>query len=346
MRRILASALLLPGLALADQVTLKDGKVIEGLVLSEDGKPLVLRTADGSLKTPAADSVASTKRDAPLPPLPAADPDQGPLEDAVIRVGPGGISRKEYAWWEKGQGKCALLWLLETEPLFQQALKEGLHKNDYVRDRVIEAFQSSQSTERIDPRTFTEEDLQAFWKAHPDLFTPPPSLKLRLLQFPLLTDPKEIQQTLKKARAKPDSVQGWKELDWMTQDEVHGICGERIMEAALKMKAGQISEAVSFGGLLNAVQVVDRKQEAAPPFDEVREKVRFELVGAKQEAMKKTLPKDPAVLYQAALKAGCLREATLRNYLIGCLVSKRKKSKEDLQKELRDAFPVRVNLGK
>ncbi len=325
-------------------------------------------------KSPASTSLSmESDSDAPKKKssLSAGKIEQGPLADLVAKVGPGGITRSEYDFYllkyanhkakksvrkfTPEDRKAALNMGIEDELIFQDALADGILDDEYIRWRILQEYKSSQTTARIEPSTFGENAMLEYYKAHPDEFTEPASINPEALQFPKNTSDDALDEALEKARRNPDSAE-WKQLagwTWIRQTEKNPVMPQDVHDYLFTLKPGEISDIVEddFGNFY-IFRIRERKEERLLSFSEAEGKIRFAMVGQKDSEMKDELAdqakKSEGVsdaeeaIYRTALKAGAARTVDIRQAIINTHMKDSEGKREEILKELRLKFPVKI----
>ncbi|OGV40538.1 MAG: hypothetical protein A2X48_03175 [Lentisphaerae bacterium GWF2_49_21] len=293
---------------------------------------------------------------------------QGPLENLMVKVGAGGVTKAEYDFFmlktaNKGrkavsalsddEKKQALFSSIDEELLFQGALAEGAYKDEYICWRIIEIYKSSNTTARIDPRNFTDDELEKYYKANPAKFTRPASVNVKGLKF-MTESEQEVQKVMKQVAANPDSVKNWVDIGWIEEGKMGAGLPQRITDPITKLKKGQNSGIVYDKSVdwRYIFLVTDRKEPELIPYSEAKGKVKFELIGAKQEEMKKKLVdqqgkgqtgiSEDEVLLNSGLQSGAQRELQNRRYIVEWYVTKKKVPREQLLPEMKKKFKVEI----
>lgn len=361
----LACSIALP--AHADKVVLKNGHTLEGKITRETDQELSLQTKDGlmTLAKKLVKEILRTAADA----TPASSKGgktggatSGPaavrsatadlaliprLDDPVARVGAGGISRREFEIYltrrarEAEQDVAALntsdrrevlQQAIEDEIVYQCALEDGMLRDEYVRDRIVQAFRSRNTTAQIDPRTFTEEELRAYYDAHPETFTIPAAVNLEYLEFERDTPIADLERSVATARTEPTTLSGWKPGGWLKPGDQIVLALPELAEV-LRLPVGGVSNPIkNMSGNPTIFRVKEKEEPRLPDFADIREKVRFHLIGQKQQELERGLSQSLAQtddgldenerLFRAALQAGQARDFMLRKYIINAYLAR------------------------
>ncbi len=302
---------------------------------------------------------------------------QGPLKDLVARVGPGGVPRAEFEVYaarfarqagkpvndlSPGERRMALEGAVEDEVIFQAALADGLLREEYIQWRITEEFRNNQTAGKIEPQSFTEEDLRRHYDANPDLYTEPGSVEFEMIEFPDQTGEEEVRATAARAKQDPASVTGWKRAGWIKKGDAatHAVSG---LESILDLAVGEIS-----APLRNPMRdyllcrVTARKEPRRMTFEEARGKARFNLIGETQNRLDSELKErlrgedgldDKERVFRAALRSGKQRDWGIRQRIINTYLArigadpnlKAAKKREEVLPEMRARFPVEILLN-
>lgn len=387
MFRILLAALLLAVCvtgACADSVELKTGAKFFGKIVEDTDTKVTIATKEGTLTFDRAQLVAvhrdgeSAPRNGPKSTVGPVHPDpsaklgfvaQGPLEDLIAKVGPGGVTRHEYELYlvraARDLGKAettltpderrkALNTAIQEELIFQAALEDGMLQDPYIRERIIGTYRSLETTAKIDPQQFADQELQAYYDAHPEAFTEPAQVTVEALRFDKDTPREEIEKTLREARANPDAVGGWKPAGTIVKGATLSFA-PGVLDPVVDLRVGEISEILEdIFHLQYLLRVTERAEEQHKEFAEARERVRFLLIGEKQKALDAELQRNLAAgaeglsadeqLFQAAVKAGIARDCQIHLRIVNEYLAKKNVQREALLPELFARFPVEVRL--
>ena len=159
----------------------------------------------------------------------------------------------------------------------------------------------------------TDEDLKNYYQSHPQEFGGDPEVRVRHIFLPLREDasPEEVAkaraegervlQRLKtgedfakvaKQVSKGPSAQDGGDLGWLR----HGTIDQRLEEAALALKPGEISKPVRAGPGLHLFKVEEKRLAGAKTFDQAKEEIRQKLfeqqAGSYRDQMLAELRKD------------------------------------------------------
>lgn len=375
-RLIVVLVLALP--LIADEVELKNGSAFSGKIVAEDDTTVSIRIDQGGTLTFEKSQVAKIRRGemeqsggpsdggtkpvelppgqerkGPKPDLPASGVEQGPLEDLVVRVGPGGVTSQEFEVYLRiyardhgmeattpEERRKALEPAIVDEMIFQAALAEGALYDEYVHWSVLSVYKSSETVEKVDPQDFTEEQLHAYFDAHPEEFTEPAAVRLEGKRIDSEEEEAAIVEALQRGETPPGgfSDQGWLEPD------TQGPISDEARSALLGLGVGEVSSVIDvFGGLRIVYRCAERREPRKKDFEECRGRVKFLLLGEKASELGEGLGDDDAV-YQEALKKGVHRRPECRPYIINMYLDGRKQKKDEAAAELRSRFSVEVLL--
>ncbi|OGV68645.1 MAG: hypothetical protein A3K19_14870 [Lentisphaerae bacterium RIFOXYB12_FULL_65_16] len=294
---------------------------------------------------------------------------QGLLENLVAKVGAGGVTRAEYDVRllglanqnrKKPEGltpeerKKALDAAVEDELLFQGALVDGVLRDEDMCWRITSEYRSSETTPRIAPNSFSDEELMAYYKASPAKFSTPVQVCARGLRLLTEQEKQAADGLRKQAVTNPEKVKGWIELGWVTEGQNSAGLPLYLTDGLVKMKKGQVS-GVIVDEHMDAkfiFHVTDRKEREVIPYDEAKKKVRFEYISVRQNQMEENLvaqlrggnasaSKEELLLF-AALKAGTHRQPLLHRAIAESYLYRRKLTREQALPELRKRFPVQI----
>ncbi|OGV49590.1 MAG: hypothetical protein A2X49_06420 [Lentisphaerae bacterium GWF2_52_8] len=291
---------------------------------------------------------------------------QGPMKNLLIKVGPGGISKDEldfyYLRFANKAGKTPDTLSPEEkkkageegindETLFQAALAEGAFNDNYIQSLIISQYKSSETNSKIDPKSFTEAELEAHYKAHPEEFSEPATNHLKSLK--LDGTQQDNEKKIKLAKTKPDSIQEWSDLGWMDKEKFTSMgFYPAVAEKLIKIKTGQCSEPIDFmrGTPKLLFYSVEAKESTPIPYEQAKGKVKFSLVSQKQKELTSGLMQKLAQTYKGAsedelllragLASGCQRYISTRQYVINWFLAKKKATREQLLPELKKKYPA------
>ena len=290
-------------------------------------------------------------------------------EGLVARAGKGGLLKGEYAFYllklanksrknvkslSPEERKAALSEGLDDELIFQAALEDGALNDKYIRFMMSSLFRSNQTVANISPDKFSDAELKAYYDAHMNEFCTPSEKHIKGAKFNSTASASDFIKKLKKAK-EPASVPEWNDFGWLVEGKQIVELPSDISDKVLKLKKGQISEPLAGQSSRDTCFVFfcsEQKEAAQLPFDEVKGKVKFALVGQKQKENYDNLLKkmgfDPKkiseedALFLSALNNGLYREITVRQYCINAYVDKKKLKREQLLPELKKKYPITI----
>lgn len=376
-RRVIA-ALVLALPLLADEVELKNGSAFSGKIVAEDDTTVTVRLDQGGSLTFEKSQVAKIRRGeidqgggpsddgtktieepdghqkAPAGPhTPRSGVEQGPLEDLVARVGPGGVTRKGFEVYlliyARDHGKeaasleekrQALEPAIVDEMIFQASLAEGALEDEHVRWSVTSVYKSDETVAKVDPREFTEEELRAYYDAHPEEFTKPAAVRLEGKRIGSEEEEAAILEAMERGETPAGGFddQGWMEL------ETPGPLSEDDRALLMALLVGEVSPVFEvFGGMKIVYRCAERREAVKKDFEESRGRAKFLLLGEKTSELGAGLGDDDAA-YREALKKGVHRRPECRPYIINMYLDRKKQTKEEAAAELRSRFDVEVLL--
>lgn len=293
---------------------------------------------------------------------------QGQLDNLMVKVGAGGVTKADYDFFllkaanksgkqvgalSGDEKKAALFSSIDEELLFQGAMAEGALRDEYICWMILGTYKSGKTTAKIDPSSFTDTELENYYKAHPEKFSKPAQVNVKGLKFTNATE-QEVQNKLKQATANPESIKDWVDIGWIKEGNAAGGLPLEITNPLTKLKKGQNSGIVNdkTSGWKFIFLVTDRIEPELIPFAEAKGKVKFELAGAKQEEMKKRLVEQQSkgqkgisedeILLNSALQNGAQRELQTRRYIVEWYISKKKMPREQLLQDLKKKFKIDI----
>lgn len=226
----------------------------------------------------------------PVPSSPAAPgfaapwpPSAGKL---VARVGPGGVSERELEAYlvhgarERGKGvaeltkeerRVVLEAAIDEEAIFQLAIARGMLRDEYVSWRIISEYRARETVGKVEPRSFTEEELRAYWRAHPQEFTEPPRVRLEVIELVADTPRAEVEAALAAARGGGTPAgQRWREIGWVEEGQALPPLSIDETAPAAALRPGEavvIENRILRGPIL--FRAIERKEARLLPFEEL-----------------------------------------------------------------------------
>ncbi|MFH1022012.1 MAG: peptidylprolyl isomerase [Planctomycetota bacterium] len=356
----------------ADEVVLKNGSRFRGEIIEETPKGVTLKISSGVV-TLEAKSIKSVRRDAGTAAFAASAPSSVPAPppppDRVVKVGPGGIGKAELDRYllkranrlnravgdlTPEERRQVLAEAIDDETVFQAALADGMLNDAYIRSRIVGEFRSSRTTAKIEPRSFSDEELEKYYDAHPEEFTDPAEVDVEICEFPLGTTEAEAEA----GRTKPESL-AWRSGGWVKKGD-NALFAVMGLAEVIELPAGGVTKVLKNGGRFVLARVRERKDPVRKPFAECRARARFLLIGEKQQGLDAGLRKelagaegagsDEENLFRAALAAGVARNPLIRLRIINDYLAKlgvnptlkETKKREDVLPDLRKRFPAEI----
>jgi peptidyl-prolyl cis-trans isomerase C len=201
--------------------------------------------------------------------------------------------------WARGrfqtdEGKKELLdEIIKEELLFQEAEKQGLHKDKEYMNKVDEfrrmTLISSLLKREIEDKTqLSEEDLKDFYDKHPDEFNQGLQVKAKHILVDTEEEAKEIQEKLQKggdfaelakahSKDKGSAVNGG-DLGFFTK----GRMVPEFEHVAFNLKPGELSDPVKTQFGYHLIQVTEKKEGTQRAFEEVKASIERRLKMEKQ----------------------------------------------------------------
>lgn len=131
---------------------------------------------------------------------------------------------------------------------------------------------------------FHDDEVKAFYEAHPGRFKTPPKVKLMALEFPTKPESARVAEILRKAKQDPRSVLGWKDMGWFEKGNEMG--DQRIQDLfpeeadqIFALNKGEVSGCLrSNPGVYYIFWAKDRQEARLPPLAKIRKKVKWEMM--------------------------------------------------------------------
>ncbi|HDZ62830.1 MAG TPA: peptidylprolyl isomerase [Nitrospirae bacterium] len=196
--------------------------------------------------------------------------------------------------WARGrfqteEGKKELLdEIIKEELLFQEAEKQGLHKDKEYMNKVDEfrrmTLISSLLKREIEDKTqLSEEELKDFYDKHPDEFNQGLQVKAKHILVDTEKEAKEIQEKLQKggdfaelakahSKDKGSAVNGG-DLGFFTK----GRMVPKFEHVAFNLKPGELSDPVKTQFGYHLIQVTEKKEGTLRAFEEVKASIERRL---------------------------------------------------------------------
>ena len=195
--------------------------------------------------------------------------------------------------FQSEEGRKQLIQELISQELFYlDAIKNELDKDEVymqeakrMQDNILKQFAIHNLLKNA---TVTEGDLLNYYNEHKDMFKEPASVKASHI---LIDDEAKAEEIVKEindglsfeeAASKysncPSNAQGG-DLGFFTK----GRMVPEFEAAAFDMNVGEVSAPVKTQFGYHIIKVVDKKEEAIQPFDEVKDQLSHQLMGMKQQ---------------------------------------------------------------
>ena len=182
--------------------------------------------------------------------------------------------------------------MIDEELLIQRAVDLGMLENDgEIRSILIQKMISLIISEANDLK-FSKEDLQKFFDAKKDFFTPSPKLHLVKLSFANanINQAKSAREFLlagklsaAKLLAEPEVIKLPNTL--LPAMKVREYIGPFLTQAGLNLDTGEVSDLIELDGQIHLLVSIQTLVQPAPSFDELYEEIESEFIRSKREEM-------------------------------------------------------------
>lgn len=318
------------------------------------------------------DAFAADKPSAAGITIQAKDVPAMPEADLAAKVGRGGLTKQEYDWYllrfankshkqvqalSPEERRKALEEGVDDETLFQASIADGMLNDSYIRSMMASLYRSNATLSSVDPRKFTDEELKAYYDAHPNEFAEPVMNHVKVAKFNSKTEAADFAKKARQSK-NPDSLPAWSDLGWIGIGSTAGRLPTEITDKAAKLKQGQMSDPIPDIAVKEINYVfwaVERKEARPVAFEDAKGKVKFALVNQKQkENYAKLLKKmgfepgkisEEDALFLSALEKGYHRDISVRQRCINNFIYKKKAKREQLLPALKKQFPATILDG-
>ena len=191
---------------------------------------------------------------------------------------------------------------LDDERLAQALEAQGLTLDAY-REQVRKEIQRSSLVQRqVRAKvTVSDEEVEKYYKEHPEEFEIADSVKVRHIFFPVPPDasPEQMAASLAAAQAAAEQLRGGASFDSVassaSQGSTRGVAGDlgtmkrgqmvpELEMVVFSLKTGESSGPVRGPGGVHILHVDERNASGSVSFEEIREKVKEKLYGSAMEA--------------------------------------------------------------
>jgi len=182
--------------------------------------------------------------------------------------------------------------LIDEELLVHRGLDLGLGTTDLaVRKALVDAMVQFASAEAAG-REPDDAELRRFYAERPELVQAGPQLRVRVVSFPsrdatrvaAMRAALHAGQDFAAAAADSGADEVYVPDTLLPASRIAGYAGPTVRDAALALKPGDAAGPLDVGGVPSFVLLLDRRADAAPPFEQVRELVAEEWRRRQSEA--------------------------------------------------------------
>ena len=222
----------------------------------------------------------------------------------VAKIDDRAISKEKYEMYLESIAQSRKTGLIDSDPdnilermideelLIQRGIDLGMIENDSeIRSMIIQKMISSIISETNDLR-ISRQDLEGFYSANKDLFTPSPKLQLLKLSF---DGSKQIAGEQARDLLIQGNLAGAKLL---AENEVISLpnvllpamkireyIGPSLTQKALSLEEGEVSELIDLDGRLHLLVPLQKIISSAPKFEDVYQQVESEFIRFKGEEL-------------------------------------------------------------
>ena len=222
----------------------------------------------------------------------------------VAKIDDRAISKEKYEIYLESIAQSRKTGLIESDPdnilermideelLIQRGIDLGMIENDSeIRSAIIQKMIGSIIAETNDLR-FSRQDLEGFYSANKDLFTPSPKLQLLKLSF-------DGNKKVAGERARDLLIQGnLAGAKLIAENEVITLpnvllpamkireyIGPSLTQMALSLEEGEVSELIEVDGSFHLLVPLQKIISSAPEFNDVYQEVESEFIRFKGEEL-------------------------------------------------------------
>ncbi len=358
--------------AQAAQITGKDGQTYEGEILGEDSENYFLETKNGLITVAKGSSSGTEAPDQEKVETSEANSKNSigayGLDPAQLaaRVGEGGVLKTEFDSYARGRYSPQHANLsgenwgtpheglrrgIEDEIVFQEALKIGLHKEAIIRKDILDLYKANQTVVPIDPSAFTQQEIESYYTAHSKEFMTPAKFRL------LLTSLSGADQAAAKTqhaeiKRNPTGHKAWQGGSWIEEGDHFRIpISEAQHKTVYALRKGQVSELIPADGNFYLFWCLDYKPGKAKSLEQSRARVIHLLIKEKEAGNTAALMgklkarnavEESRLFFEEAIKAGTLRDRTLRDYFINIYLQRRSLTLGKAVNILKSRYPIEI----
>ena len=178
--------------------------------------------------------------------------------------------------------------LIERELLWQEAMRDGAYEHPRVREVLRNTLLRPRVYDQIQAGTMGEEELRAYYEAHREDFDLQERVQVSRLflaihetrteerareemgryRYQLLANPSRFAE-LASAHSEDIYRRRGGDMGYLSADGKKGVSAE-ILDAALKLDAGQFSEVFLAEGGVNLLYAVNRRASVERPFSQIQ----------------------------------------------------------------------------